>query len=130
MFFLILFFFLGNIYQPQRNANTYHPALRGGVPVFPPNIQQSPQVRRKAQPVPGGAQQAVQLNTPTQPDTRRRPMSFIRALEMTDQVEMNNSGPPQYHPNNQQLGGQGGGQGRPGTPDRTSVYDMNYEISV
>lgn len=103
------------VYQPQRNANTYHPALRGGVSVYPPNVQQSPQqVRRKANA--GAAQQASQLNTPTQPDARRRPMSFIRALEMTDSVEM--------------AGHQGAQPQRPGTPDRTSVYDMNYEISV
>lgn len=105
---------MGSGYQPQRQANTYHPALRGGVPVYPPNAQQSPQVRRKA--TPGGAQgqAAPSLNTPTQADARRRPMSFVRALEMSDSVEM----------------GSGPGQQRPGTPDRTSVYDMNYEISV
>lgn len=101
-------------YQPARQTNTYHPALRGGIPVFPPNAQQSPQVRRKAT---GGQPQPPQLNTPTQPDARRRPMSFVRALEMSDSVEMAGHSSAQPQP-------------RPGTPDRTSVYDMNYEISV
>lgn len=95
------------VYPPPRSANTYHPALRGGVPVFPPAPQQSPQVRRKVQQQP--------QNMAPQQDNRRRPMSFIRALEMTDSVEMGPKGaPPQ----------------RSDTPDRTSVYDMNYEISV
>lgn len=78
----------------------YH--ARVGVPVYPP---QSPQVHRKA----SGTS-----------DARRRPMSFVRALEMSDAVEMNPTGhlPPALGPP------------RPTTPDRASVYDMNYEISV
>ncbi|XP_055846995.1 palmitoyltransferase ZDHHC8 isoform X2 [Episyrphus balteatus] len=112
----------------------YQPALRGGVPVFPPNpnlqqTQPSPQIKRK--------------QTPT------RPMSFVRALEMTDSMEMqsmdqqqqqqqarnngsvvnsgnnmsNNSLGPSSAVNNQQ-------RATTPTPDRASVYDMNYEISV
>ncbi|XP_054274125.1 palmitoyltransferase ZDHHC8 isoform X3 [Macrosteles quadrilineatus] len=82
----------------------YYPALRGGVPVYPP--PQSPQVKRK------------NLVTPVTPcDGRRRPMSFVRALEMSDSMEMTG--------NNQEPR-----RGTTPTPDRQSVYDMNYEISV
>jgi len=90
----------------------YHPAMRGGVPVFPPQPHQSPQVKRKA------ATMATPT-TPTSGDTRRRPMSFVRALEMTDSMEMVSA------PNDPR-------SQRPTTPtpDRASVYDMNYEISV
>ncbi|XP_043265037.1 palmitoyltransferase ZDHHC5-B isoform X1 [Colletes gigas] len=89
--------------------SAYHPAMRGGVPVFPPH--QSPQVKRKAA--------MVTPTTPTSGDTRRRPMSFVRALEMTDSMEMVSA------PNDNR-------SQRPTTPtpDRASVYDMNYEISV
>ncbi|XP_063990357.1 palmitoyltransferase ZDHHC8 [Diachasmimorpha longicaudata] len=94
-------------YNPPRAA--YHPATRGGVPVFPPH--QSPQVKRKTMATP---------TTPTSNDARRRPMSFVRALEMTDSMEM--VAVPGDNRSNQ----------RPTTPtpDRGSVYDMNYEISV
>lgn len=88
---------------PQTRT-AYHPAMRGGVPVFPP--QQSPQVHRKMAPPVSSASQ------PQLVDQRRRPMSFVRALEMTDQVDQSQVGP------------------RPTTPDRNSIYDMNYEISV
>lgn len=91
-------------------TRTYHPAMRGGVAVYPP---QSPQVHRK----PG----SISANTPTVPDNRRRPMSFVRALEMSDSVEMSSQ--------NSQCSAHMSSQ-RPSTPDRTSVYDMNYEISV
>lgn len=89
----------------------YHPAMRGGVPVFPPqHPHQSPQVKRKTMATP---------TTPTSNDGRRRPMSFVRALEMTDSMEMVSA------PNDSR-------SQRPTTPtpDRASVYDMNYEISV
>ncbi|XP_014259008.1 palmitoyltransferase ZDHHC5 [Cimex lectularius] len=76
---------------------------RGGVAVYPP--QQSPQVKRK------------NMTTPVTPqDTRRRPMSFVRALEMSDSMEMQAT--------------QDQRRGTTPTPDRASVYDMNYEISV
>lgn len=122
-------------------VSTYHPALRGGVPVFPP--QPSPQIKRKA--------------TPT------RPISFVRALEMTDSMEMtamSGSGgqidqqhqqqqQQQQHQQQQQqqqsnqivrsnnvppVSSAGPSQNvqrsTTPTPDRASVYDMNYEISV
>lgn len=129
-------------YQPQMPNNigigvsgsgsTYHPALRGGVPVFPP--QPSPQIKRKA--------------TPT------RPISFVRALEMTDSMEMSamsgnggNNEQQQQHQLAQQQNRNNAGSGvlptssasgvsqnvqrsTTPTPDRASVYDMNYEISV
>lgn len=108
--------------QPPMGGGGYHPALRGGVPVFPPQPPvvtttssnstiggpqaPSPQIKRKA--------------TPT------RPMSFVRALEMTDSMEQSQN----------QGQGQSGDSSQPGRattptpPDRASVYDMNYEISV
>jgi uncharacterized membrane protein YgcG len=134
----------------------YHPVLRGGVPVFPPH--QSPQVKRKtsmATPTSPTSTTTALANAPG--ENRRRPMSFVRALEITDSMEMvpasnavggssgvggNGSGG---------VGGGGGGGGGGGvigvdgvqvdtrsagqrpttpTPDRASVYDMNYEISV
>ncbi|XP_065160538.1 palmitoyltransferase ZDHHC8 isoform X2 [Atheta coriaria] len=96
---------------------SYHPALRGGVSVYPQQPPpQSPQVHRRA------AQMAA--STPTiAADARRRPMSFVRALEMTDTVELSAAGAGV-------TSGGGVHQGRPSTPDRNSVYDMNYEISV
>lgn len=109
------------------SGSGYQPALRGGVPVFPPNPnlqpQQSPQNKRK--------------QTPT------RPMSFVRALEMPDTIEL--------HSIDQQQSRNNGGLVNSGitgnniinqstvvnqqrsttpTPERASVYDMNYEISV
>uniref|UniRef100_A0A8D8W4H5 Palmitoyltransferase n=1 Tax=Cacopsylla melanoneura TaxID=428564 RepID=A0A8D8W4H5_9HEMI len=98
----------------------YYPALRGGVQVFPPQQQclASPQIKRKSvMPL----SQAPPTNSQTI-DNRRRPMSFVRALEMSDSMEMPGRGP------------QGGGGAPPPTPPtsdpRQSVYDMNYEISV
>ncbi|KAJ8722288.1 hypothetical protein PYW08_004690 [Mythimna loreyi] len=70
-----------------------HPLVaRGGVAVFPPGAAGSPLARRRA----GGAP--------------ARPLSFVRALEVQDQLEAR--APP------------------PDPPDRASVYDCNYEISV
>ncbi|XP_066595048.1 palmitoyltransferase ZDHHC8 isoform X2 [Prorops nasuta] len=96
--------------QTYNAPRPYHPALRGGVPVFPPH-HQSPQGKRKAS--------MATPTTPTSGDNRRRPMSFVRALEMTDSMEMVSA--PSDNRNQ-----------RPTTPtpDRASVYDMNYEISV
>lgn len=130
---------------PSATGTTgYQPALRGGIAVFPPNPQQqtpqpnsvitvpSPQIKRK--------------QTPT------RPISFVRALEMTDSMEMqsidnrsngginlptgsNKSGnlqqqsQQQNQPQNPQQNPQSNRSTTP-TPDRASVYDMNYEISV
>ena len=77
----------------------------------------SPQIKRKA--------------TPT------RPMSFVRALEMTDSMELNSTDGGGGGGNGGSSNGTGGGVqsagGRattPTPPDRGSVYDMNYEISV
>lgn len=120
------------------NATGYQPALRGGVPVYPPNpqaTQPSPQIKRK--------------QTPT------RPMSFVRALEMTDSMEMQSIDQQQsqqqsrnngLNSNSGHMGGVSGSSGSNSnqlgqqqqqqqrsttpTPDRASVYDMNYEISV
>jgi palmitoyltransferase ZDHHC5/8 len=121
--------------QPRPVINAYHPALRGGVPVFPPAAPSPQLVKRKAV-----------TTAPT------RPMSFVRALEMADALEMtstansNNgdqqmnshllkSNGPQAIPtgNNNLMGGNGGlnnSNNKDTTPDRASVYDMNYEISV
>ncbi|KAL7300426.1 hypothetical protein TKK_0006780 [Trichogramma kaykai] len=117
-------------------TSTYHPVIRGGVPVFPPNA--SPQVKRKPS-----------LGTPTTPtqttpaENRRRPMSFVRALEMSDSLEMmpqttsNNGGSGSGSSTNvagnngQQQQSQQQQQPEQTNPnDRASVYDMNYEISV
>ncbi|KAH9632926.1 hypothetical protein HF086_002748 [Spodoptera exigua] len=68
-----------------------HGPPRGGVAVFPPGAA-SPLARRRATGAPG------------------RPLSFVRALEVQDQLEAR--APP------------------PDPPDRASVYDCNYEISV
>lgn len=106
-------------------AGGYHPALRGGVPVFPPQPQPSPQGKRKA--------------TPT------RPISFVRALEMADSMEMQaiaandhkagnqikNNGLISSSAINNNAGSQSNTQKtNTPTPDRASVYDVNYEISV
>jgi palmitoyltransferase ZDHHC5/8 len=101
-----------NNIQLANNASAYHPALRGGVQVFPPQIPASPQVKRK--------------QTPT------RPISFVRALEMANSIEMTNTnyqpqpgeqleGNKEMNPNAQQT---------QQIADRGSIYDTNYEISV
>jgi palmitoyltransferase ZDHHC5/8 len=115
-------------YQPNGGQvrpvmGAYHPALRGGVPVFPPAAPSPQLVKRKA----GAA-------------TPNRPMSFVRALEMADSMEMtatgggNTSNDPQQSlmkANGQQVANNPNGNGtKDGTPDRTSLYDTNYEISV
>lgn len=100
-------------YATNAPRAAYHPAMRGGVPVFPPHQpHQSPQVKRKA------ATMATPT-TPTSGDTRRRPMSFVRALEMTDSMELVSA------PNDPR-------SQRSTTPttDRGSIYETNYEISV
>lgn len=120
---------VGNVsqrYPPMQNSSGggggggYHPAMRGGVPVFPP--QPSPQIKRKA--------------TPT------RPISFVRALEMADTMEMqamsnNGAGADLQKQNkNNGLGPAGNNSQHNNTQktspnaDRASVYDINYEISV
>ncbi|XP_053949236.1 palmitoyltransferase ZDHHC8 [Anastrepha ludens] len=118
------------------NSSGYQPQLRGGVAVFPPNPS-GPNI---------GGGVVAQLQTQPSPQVKRkqtptRPMSFVRALEMTDSMEMQSL-------EQQQQQGRGGNMppsavGGPGTqhlvggartttptPERASVYDMNYEISV
>jgi hypothetical protein len=99
------------------SVGAYHPAMRGGVQVFPPQINASPQVKRK--------------QTPT------RPISFVRALEMANSIEMTNVQQNQQQPNDQQLELNKSNenpniQHQQQIADRGSVYDMgvNYEISV
>lgn len=109
----------------------YHPY--GGVQVFP--TKPSPQIKRKAAPT--------------------RPISFVRALDMANSIEMemqeraaanndhNKAGSAQTQiKNNGVIGSSainnnGGNQSKntqksstTPTPDRASVYDVNYEISV
>lgn len=107
----------------------YHPY--GGVQVFP--TKPSPQIKRKAVPT--------------------RPISFVRALDMANSIEMEmqeraaaNNDPNKTVPtqikNNGVIGSSainnnGGNQpnntqksSTTPTPDRASVYDVNYEISV
>lgn len=95
---------------------TYYPALRGGVPVYPP--PQSPQIKRKnANPAPGNACSASSIS-----DGRRRPASFVRALEMAENADMAGS--------QQQQRSSAVTTTPTPTGERTSLYDMNYEISV
>lgn len=59
----------------------------------------------------------------------RRPMSFVRALEMTDSLEMSNRTP---NASRSSPAGTPKGQGHINdmTSERSSIYDTNYEISV
>lgn len=92
----------------------YHPALRGGVQVFPPAqiTNASPQVKRK--------------QTPT------RPISFVRALEMANSIEMTNVQQQGQQIEQMQQVDLNKSNNEQQIPDRGSVYDMgvNYEISV
>ncbi|CAB0019316.1 unnamed protein product, partial [Nesidiocoris tenuis] len=106
--------FRSNPTSPTQRGNVgYYQGVqtpRNVVAVYPPPPQQSPQVKRKN---PQGG--PVTPLTPS--DNRRRPMSFVRALEMSDSMEM------------QATSQDGRRGGTTPTPDRASVYDMNYEIS-
>lgn len=123
--FFFPFFFVQVPITTTTSGYQYNPALRGGVPVFPPQPQPSPQGKRKA--------------TPT------RPISFVRALEMADSMEMQamaandhksgatikNNGMISSSAINNNAGNQSNTQKTTTpTPDRASVYDVNYEISV
>lgn len=107
---------INNIVANSANSSgSYHPALRGGIQVFPPQIPASPQVKRK--------------QTPT------RPISFVRALEMADSMEMTNTNVQQMDPSDSISKNNVGiipnmQQQQQQIVDRESVYDMNYEISV
>lgn len=105
---------INNIVANSNNSSSYHPALRGGVQVFPPQIPASPQVKRK--------------QTPT------RPISFVRALEMANSIEMTNTNYQQQIDQNEK--NKSGSEMNPNVQqtqqiaDRGSIYDTNYEISV
>lgn len=104
---------INNIVANSANTSNYHPALRGGVQVFPPQVPASPQVKRK--------------QTPT------RPISFVRALEMANSIEMTNTN---YQPQGDQIDlNKSSSEMNPNVQqtqivDRGSIYDTNYEISV
>ncbi|XP_058445490.1 palmitoyltransferase ZDHHC8 isoform X2 [Malaya genurostris] len=121
--------------QQQASMNSYHPALRGGVPVFPPQPLPASAVSNVVAAVAGNSV-AQSANGPQAPSpqikrkaTPTRPMSFVRALEMTDAIEMNPTDGSSSG-QQQQPGGQTGRATTPTPPERGSVYDMNYEISV
>lgn len=105
---------INNIVANSGNTSSYHPALRGGVQVFPPQVPASPQVKRK--------------QTPT------RPISFVRALEMANSIEMTN--PNYQQQQGDQIENKAGNEMNPNVQqtqqivDRGSIYDTNYEISV
>lgn len=108
---------INNIVASSANTSNYHPALRGGVQVFPPQVPASPQVKRK--------------QTPT------RPISFVRALEMANSIEMTNTGFQQPgQPGETTDANKAGSEMNPNMQqtqqivDRGSIYDTNYEISV
>lgn len=83
--------------RPHAPKAATHPhPPRGGVAVFPP--QPSPLPRRRPPPLGPPAPRAT------------RPLSFVRALEVQEQLEARPASPD--------------------PPDRASVYDCNYEISV
>uniref|UniRef100_A0A0K8V967 Uncharacterized protein n=2 Tax=Bactrocera latifrons TaxID=174628 RepID=A0A0K8V967_BACLA len=123
----------------------YQPQLRGGVAVFPPN----PSGPGVGVGVGGGAGIVTQLQTQPSPQVKRkqtptRPMSFVRALEMTDSMEMQTLEQQQQQQQGRGVGNMpasavggpgaqhlvGGARTTTPTPERASVYDMNYEISV
>jgi palmitoyltransferase len=107
---------INNIAANSANPSNYHPALRGGVQVFPPQIPASPQVKRK--------------QTPT------RPISFVRALEMANSIEMSNTNYQQQQQGDQIDVNKSNNEANPNVQqtqqivDRGSIYDTNYEISV
>ncbi|XP_050734238.1 palmitoyltransferase ZDHHC8-like isoform X5 [Eriocheir sinensis] len=136
-------------YPPQQQVNV---GRRNSGPSYVG--PQSPQIRRKNY---GGG--LVTPPTPTEGSrpspVQKRPVSFVRSLDMMDSIEMSSRGPPHHQ------GPHGGGvhdghhaaihgprgphsgalspthtpkpDHRLATPqdiDRRSAYDMNYEISV
>ncbi|XP_063867205.1 palmitoyltransferase ZDHHC8-like isoform X5 [Scylla paramamosain] len=155
-------------YQAQHQptfTHMGHPPLQGYPPQQQVNVgrrnsgpsyvgPQSPQIRRKNY---GGG--LVTPPTPTEGSrpspVQKRPVSFVRSLDMMDSIEMSSRGPP-HHPgpphgpaHDGHHAGIHGPRGphsgtlspthtpkpdhRLATPqdiDRRSAYDMNYEISV
>lgn len=107
---------------------SYHPALRGGVPVFPVNVMAQPQGGVAV----GGGNQGVNPQSQLSPQVKRRtygqtppnqstpttrPISFVRALEMTDSIEMlqqDGSGGMMSKSVSDKLGNGGGGMSKGG----------------
>ncbi|XP_068082394.1 palmitoyltransferase ZDHHC8 isoform X2 [Anabrus simplex] len=129
------------MYSQRPPTSSYYPPVRGGVPVYPPS--QSPQIKRKAMATPTTPTAVVSSCEGRRPSPgSRRPMSFVRALEMTDSMELTSASPgtPRSEHRIVAVGGPMGGtptsvmqdshRSSTPTPDRASVYDMNYEISV
>lgn len=133
------------LYGQRPPASSYYPPVRGGVPVYPP--PQSPQIKRKTMATPTtptstGMMSSCDGGRRPSPGSRR-PMSFVRALEMTDSMELTSASPGTPRTEHRGLVAVGGPMGgtptsmvqdphrsSTPTPDRASVYDMNYEISV
>lgn len=76
--------------NPPLAGSVYQPKLHGGVAVFPPNVMPNSSNQNTKQPSP----QIKRKQTPT------RPMSFVRALEMTDSMEMQTLEQQQQNRNN------------------------------
>lgn len=149
-------------HQPSYNQHMSHQGHQG----YPPQQQmvgrrnsgpsyvgpQSPQIRRKN--YAGGL---VTPPTPTESGRpspgQKRPVSFVRSLDMMDSIEMSSRGPPHHqgphgppheghHAVIHSQRSHGGTLSPTHTPkpdhrlttpqdlDRRSAYDMNYEISV
>lgn len=123
-------------YGVRPPPTNYYPPVRGGVPVYPP--PQSPQIKRKTVATPTTPTANVSVCDGRRPSPgSRRPMSFVRALEMSDSIEMTSASPgtPRTEHRLVTVGGTSGTaqdahRSSTPTPDRASVYDMNYEISV
>lgn len=60
----------------------------------------------------------------------KRPMSFMKALEMTDKIERTDSPLNQLSPRQQQIQRRNESQPTNNDDNRQSQYEMNYEISV
>jgi palmitoyltransferase len=85
--------------------------LGKGIPPVSPNMKFSNQGQESFRPSP----------------INRRPVSFVRALEMTDSMEAGNRG---QNTRNSPAGTPKGQTAFNESSERASVYDMNYEISV
>lgn len=101
--------------------------VRGSNPGTPITCQ-GPLARRPS----GGApplqpQKAAEVHASRVP--ARRPMSFVKALEMSDSLEKGTA-PPAATGRHQPPGRLADPGGTGATVERRSVYDMNYEISV
>jgi len=93
---------------------------RYGSPTFPP-----PTSRESNRPAPLSVAASGVQNVP---GAVRRPISFVRALEMSDQL----AGAPAGRPRTQQgpRGGVGGGVLQPTTEEDERAYGSSYEIAV